>query len=93
MAGPVSGSVGSDRRVCDRSGSHHHRDGAEEGLEVVGQLGAAGVARVHRDEDGVGRVDGQVGALEDEARNAGGDGALDGEDLLRDDREHLEVMC
>ena len=30
---------------------HHHRHRPEERLQVVGQLGAAGVAGVHRDED------------------------------------------
>ena len=68
----------------------HHGARAEQKLQVVGQLERP-AAGVHHDEDRVGRVDGQVGPLEDEALDTGGDGALDGEDLLRDDGEHLEV--
>ena len=30
---------------------HDHRNGSEHGLEIVGQLGAARVARIHCDED------------------------------------------
>eukprot|EP00964_Phaeocystis_antarctica_P055483 scaffold32640_cov63-Phaeocystis_antarctica.AAC.1 len=88
----VAEAVAHQRDLADhRVVGHHHRARAEERLEVVGQLGAAGVARVHRDEDGVGRVDGQVRPLEHEVLDARRDGALDGEDLLRHDREHLEV--
>ena len=68
---------------------HHHRARPEEGLEVVGQLRATGVARVHRDEDRACRVERQVGSLEKEARDALGARALDREDLLRDHAEHL----
>lgn len=38
---------------------------SEERLEVVRKLGAAGVARVHCDEDGAGRVQFDLGALEE----------------------------
>ena len=83
---------GHERDLADEAVvGDHHRDRAEEHLEVVGQLGAAGVARVHRDEDRVGRVDREVSPFEDEALHARGDRALDREHLLRDDREHLEV--
>eukprot|EP00962_Isochrysis_galbana_P019781 scaffold5766_cov110-Isochrysis_galbana.AAC.8 len=70
---------------------HHHRDGAEEHLEVVGQLGPAGVARVHRDKGVAHHLERERRTFEQELLGVGRLGALDGQDLLRDHREHLEV--
>ena len=47
---------------------HHHGDGAEESLQVVGQLCATGVAGVHRDEAGARRHQLDLTALEHEPR-------------------------
>ena len=60
-------------------------------LEVLGQLGAAGVARVHRDEDAARAVQLDVTPLEDEALLALRDGGEDGQDLLGHHREHLDL--
>ena len=46
---------------------YHHGDGAELSLEVVGQLRAAGVTRVHGDEDGTARVQLNLAACAREA--------------------------
>eukprot|EP00965_Chrysotila_dentata_P256125 6212443-Pleurochrysis_carterae.AAC.1 len=70
---------------------HHHGHGAEERLEVVGQLGAAGVARVHRDEDAVVGVERNLAALEEEPLRLHLARLLDGQNLLRNHREHLNV--
>jgi hypothetical protein len=63
----------------------------EERLEVVGQLGAAGIAGVHRDEDAVVGVEGDVTPLKDEAVDFHLACLHDGQHLLRDHREHLDV--
>ena len=69
----------------------HARDGPEEGVQVVGELRAACVAGVHRDEDPkVGRPPHHL-ALKLEDGLARDDGLLDGDDLLRDDAEDLDV--
>ena len=52
-----------DERVV----GHHHGDGAEEHLQVIGQLLPARVARVHGDEDGTCWIQGQLRTLEHEA--------------------------
>eukprot|EP00968_Pinguiococcus_pyrenoidosus_P027389 scaffold7375_cov268-Pinguiococcus_pyrenoidosus.AAC.39 len=70
---------------------HHHRAGAEERLEVVWKLRAASVAGVHRDEDVRVVVDPHVRALEVELRLPRGLGLRDGQDLLRNHTEHLDV--
>lgn len=80
-------SVFRDERVI----GHHHRHRAEERLQVVRQLGAAGVARIHRDEDRAGGIEVDLGALEDHLLGAGVDRALNREYLLRDDRQDLQV--
>ena len=69
----------------------HHRDRAEEHLEVVGQLNAAGVARVHRDERVARHLEGQLGALKIELLDSRRLSADDGQDLLCDHREDLEL--
>jgi hypothetical protein len=71
--------------------TYHHRDRAEERLQIVGQLGASSIARVHRDERVARHLERQVRSLKIELLDARGLGADNGEDLLRDDREHLEV--
>eukprot|EP00962_Isochrysis_galbana_P015846 scaffold4536_cov113-Isochrysis_galbana.AAC.12 len=70
---------------------HHHCDGAEERLEVVGQLGAAGVAGIHRDEDAVAGIERDLASLEDEALRLHLARLLNGEDLLCNDGEHLDI--
>jgi len=60
-------------------------------LEIVGQLLSAGVSGIHRDEDCTGRVDHQLRSFEVEARHALIDGDLDALDLLRDDRQNLQL--
>ena len=62
-----------------------HGDGAEELLEVVGEVAAARVAGVHRDEDACRRVEAlhALAAAEVEAGVAVADALLDGLDLLR----------
>ena len=67
------------------------RGGAYQRLEVLGQLGAAGVTRVHRDEDAARRVELDLAPLEHEGVYALRDGREDAQDLLRDDREHLDL--
>ena len=58
-------------------------------LEVVWQLRAAGIARVHGDADEAGGLEGDGGPLEDEGVEVSDDRSLDGEDLLGYDRENL----
>ena len=70
-----------DHRVI----GHHHRDVSEQRLEVIRQLGAAGVPRVHRDEDVRGGNDSQFDAFELERLHFRGDRALDAQHLLRHD--------
>ena len=86
----VAGGVEHDLRDHGVVG-HHHGDGAEQRLQVVGQLGAAGVAGVHRDVHVALRVQVQLRVLEHEALHLGHDGQLDGQNLLRHDRQHLQV--
>ena len=69
----------------------HHRHRAQQRFEVLGQLGTAGVARVHRDKDAAGRVEGDLAPLEHEARHALRDRIQDGQDLLRHDGEHFHL--
>eukprot|EP00964_Phaeocystis_antarctica_P042671 scaffold24462_cov48-Phaeocystis_antarctica.AAC.3 len=76
-----------DHRVV----GHHHGHRTEERLEVVGQLGAACVAGVHRDEGASGAVDLDDRALEVELVQLHRHRVLYGEHLLRDDGEHLDV--
>ena len=45
----------------------HHGNGPEQGLEVIRQVGSAGIARVHGDEDGHLVVDRDGGTLEVES--------------------------
>ena len=68
----------------------HHDHRSEERLEVVGQLGAAGVARVHRDVDADAVDHGDLAPLEGEALEPLGERRLDGLDLRRHHREHLD---
>ena len=58
-------------------------------LEVVGQLLAAGIAWVHGNEDGAGRVNGNLCAFKDKTLQVLVDCHLDGLDLLGDHRQHL----
>ena len=60
-------------------------------LEVVRKFLTAGVSRIHRDEDGTGRVEYQLGALEHELLDALSDRYLYAEDLLRYHRQHFEL--
>ena len=69
----------------------HHRDGSEERLEVIGELGATRVTGVHGDGTPGAVLEANLGTLEDEAGHPRGDRALDVEHLLRHHREHLEV--
>mmetsp|Transcript_33896 Transcript_33896/g.95223 ORF Transcript_33896/g.95223 Transcript_33896/m.95223 type:complete len:995 (+) Transcript_33896:5050-8034(+) len=70
---------------------NHHGHRAEQRLEVVGQLGATSVARVHRDEAVARPEDRQRRALELERGPTLADRSLYGEDLLRDHAQHLGV--
>jgi hypothetical protein len=56
----------------------------EQRLEVVRQLGAAGVPRVHGDEHVAGREQLDGGALEHKGLQVSSHGALDVQDLLCD---------
>ena len=51
----------------------------------------AGVARVHRDEDAARRLEPDRVPLKEESGDLGEERLPDGEQLLRDDREHLDV--
>ena len=82
----VQEDLGDERVVRD-----HHRHGAEEGLQVVGELGPPCVPGVHRDEHGARVPEAELCPLELEHRHLRGLGPLDGQDLLRDHAEHLEV--
>eukprot|EP00968_Pinguiococcus_pyrenoidosus_P001317 scaffold58_cov256-Pinguiococcus_pyrenoidosus.AAC.12 len=76
---------------------HDHGHGAEERLEVIGQLGAAGVARVHRDEEATGgeaghALDADLGAHADiHGVPALDEAVLDASQLCRHHAEHLDV--
>ena len=75
---------------------HHHRHGPEEGGQIVRQLGAARVARVHRDEDVERRPHHDQRPFELKLRFVVIARQLrllaeEDEELLRDDREHLDV--
>eukprot|EP00965_Chrysotila_dentata_P026049 863782-Pleurochrysis_carterae.AAC.1 len=70
---------------------YHHGHCAEERLEVVRQVGAAGVAWVHRDERVAHGLERQRRALELELFHLCRFCALDRQDLLRNHREHLEI--
>ena len=70
---------------------HHHGHGAEEHLEIVGQLGAARVAGVHRYAHVAVGVEVELGALEYERVHFGLDGAHNAQYLLGHHREHLQV--
>ena len=59
-------------------------------LEVVWQLGAAGVAWVHGDEHAEGGAQRQLGALKLKGLDACCLGALHSQDLLRDHTQHLQ---
>ena len=83
---------GHQRNLADeRVIGNHHRAGAEQSLEVIGELGAPGVARVHRDKNAAPRVEVELGVFEYEPLLLLLDGNLNRQNLLRDDREHLEV--
>mmetsp|Transcript_23335 Transcript_23335/g.80944 ORF Transcript_23335/g.80944 Transcript_23335/m.80944 type:complete len:278 (+) Transcript_23335:1712-2545(+) len=69
----------------------HHGHGTKEHLQVVRELGAASVTGVHRDERAARHLQRQVGALEHESLRSARLGLLDGQNLLRDDRQHLEL--
>ena len=59
-------------------------------LEVVRQLGASGVARVHGDEHAARVAQGELGALEFKRLEVRRLGALDRQDLLRNNTQHLQ---
>ena len=69
----------------------HHRHRAEQRLEVIRQLRATGVARVHGDEHGEGVHQLHVPPLKVEFGHAALHRVLNCQQLLRDDREHLDV--
>ncbi len=68
---------------------HHHGHGAEEYLQVVGQLGAAGVSGIHCDAHVALGVEWELCALEVESGHFVLDGADDAQDLLGHDGQHL----
>mmetsp|Transcript_66797 Transcript_66797/g.204493 ORF Transcript_66797/g.204493 Transcript_66797/m.204493 type:complete len:265 (-) Transcript_66797:110-904(-) len=71
---------------------NHHRHGPVQRLEIVGQLGAARVTRVHGDERITRPLDWQCGSsLELEHRQPGLDGVLDLQHLLRNDAQDLRI--
>ena len=70
---------------------HHHRHRAEERLQVVGQLGATGIAGVHGDGTPSTPFELHLRALKREPPKPGMDGALDVQHLLRHHRQHLQV--
>ena len=81
-------------RVQDNLGDelvvgHHHGNRSEQGLQVVGQLGAARVAGIHCDEGGARRDQLDLAALENEAAELGGLGVSDRDQLLGYHRQHL----
>mmetsp|Transcript_21123 Transcript_21123/g.39634 ORF Transcript_21123/g.39634 Transcript_21123/m.39634 type:complete len:360 (-) Transcript_21123:1292-2371(-) len=75
----------------------NHGDGAEERLQVIGQLCAAGVSGVHGDEDSgrgeaVDALDGHGGSSSDvDSRRLVDQGILNGLELGGNDGEHLNV--
>eukprot|EP00968_Pinguiococcus_pyrenoidosus_P001761 scaffold79_cov259-Pinguiococcus_pyrenoidosus.AAC.40 len=71
----------------------HHGAGTEERLEVAGQLGAAGVAGVERDEDVEVQANGDAGALEGHAGEARLLGLCEHHHLLRHDAEHAGLQA
>lgn len=62
---------------------HHHCARPEESLEVVRELAAASITRVHRDKDCACGVQGNLAVLKHKAFHIGHDRQLDREDLLR----------
>jgi hypothetical protein len=75
---------------------HHHGDWSEHALEIVRQLSTACIPWVHGDEQPCGPEEADLCAFKDEATRdiLRAEGRLRGEDrqdLLRNDREHLNV--
>ena len=68
---------------------HHHGHGPVQRLQVVRQLDAARIGRIHCDEDAAGGVQLDVAALEQEAGQQRVLGRLDRQHLLRHHRQHL----
>ena len=84
--------LGREHHLGDhREVGRHHRDRPHERLEVVGQLGAARVAGVHRDEEAGARVARDHLAHEVEDLELAVERVHDAQHLLRDDREHLDL--
>ncbi len=70
---------------------HAHADRPEHGLEIVGELSAASVARVHGDEDAAGGHEPHHAFLDVAGGRAGGEGLDNGHDLLCHHGQHLDV--
>mmetsp|Transcript_13243 Transcript_13243/g.37392 ORF Transcript_13243/g.37392 Transcript_13243/m.37392 type:complete len:381 (+) Transcript_13243:7435-8577(+) len=70
---------------------NHHCHITEQCLEVVRELRAASISRVHGDEDIDCDFELQLHTLKNELLGVGGDRPLDGEHLLCDHREDLEL--
>eukprot|EP00760_Papus_ankaliazontas_P005950 PhM_4_TR1281/c1_g1_i1/m.7220 len=84
--------LGEQRDLANqREVGNHHGNRTKEGLEVIGQLRATGVAWVHRHEDTAAEVEFDLVTLKAEPRQAQLHSVQDGEDLLRDDRKHLDL--
>ena len=70
---------------------YHHSHRTEQRFQIIRELGAAGVPRIHRDKYGAGRIKTQLGALEHQSRLARDYCPLYCQDLLCDDGQYLEV--
>ena len=70
---------------------NHHRDRPKHRLEVIGQFRSSGVPGIHGDEDAAGPFQLDVSTLEDESLEAVRQCRHDGEDLLGDNWQHLDV--
>lgn len=95
LVGQISGipeTLAEQRDLGDELGvRHHHRYGAEHGFQIVGQLGPAGVPGIHGDEYAARRFQADLVALEREFRQAGLKSRVNGQYLLRHDRQHFDV--
>ena len=84
--------IGIERDLADHCIiGHHHGNRTEQHLQIVRQLRAPGVARIHRDENVTRRIELQVRIFKGKLDNLLRDGMLNGEYLLRHDRKHFQL--
>ena len=82
--------IGEEDDLCDHGVvRNHHGHGAEQGLEIVRKLCTARIARVHRNSTPRAVLERNLRPFEDERLHTGPNGALDVQNLLRHNGQHL----